>query len=278
MIINTDEEQNSKISNNLIGELSSKTVSESPKSTIYELNPNFLTAAERKKCMEELEAIREENKKNQYKSDPNNPDNNLTVRYGEIKDISSKDYIVICYFCNEHIKINPEWKMFECGHCHRMNRIPQNLINQIYFANKLKNIRYSRYNNHLDMILPLPFIAINCPNCKAENKVESVATHFICFICGHSFNINHNQKKIQKYEKCSLNPNSEYYRYKDYEFKPVYTPPNKVMRIPERFFPDPIAYSNNQIGSKLFLNDFRWNLDNHTLCYMNGIGNTINMN
>ena len=110
------------------------------------------------------------------------------------------------------------------------------------------------------------------------NKKTPKLQHFICFICGHSFNINHNQKKIQKYEKCSLNPNSEYYRYKDYEFKPVYTPPNKVMRIPERFFPDPIAYSNNQIGSKLFLNDFRWNLDNHTLCYMNGIGNTINMN
>ena len=203
---------------------------------------------------------------NPYIPDKNNPYNNMNIECEEIKELSLKDYIVICWHCKNAIKIEDNWKLFECGNCHRMNKIPQKLLNEIYFSKKLKNYRYNDYTNHLNMILPLPFIMVNCPFCKANNKVKNSVDHCICFVCGNSFNIDYTEENVRNKERVSLNPNSKYYRYKSQTPQiHRYVPINKIYRNNDFFFPEPINYDNDYFYNfydRLYYNNFKWDENN----------------
>ena len=223
---------------------------------------------------------------NPYIPDKKNPFNNMNIEFEEIKELSLKDYIVLCWHCKNAIKIEDNWKLFECGNCHRMNKLPQKLLNEIYFSKKLKNYRYNDYMNHLDMILPLPFIMVNCPFCKANNKVKNSVDHCICFVCGNSFNIDYTEENVRNKDRVSLNPNSKYYRYKSQTPEVHrYVPINKIYRNNDYFFPEPINYDNDYYYNyydRLYYNNFKW--DPNNLGKMNFISpnnyyvNTNNMN
>ena len=74
----------------------------------------------------------------------------------EATEVDPNDLTVLCYHCKNPIKIQDDWRLFECSSCHRMNKLPRKLINELYFSEKLKNVRYNSYKNHLNMIVPLP--------------------------------------------------------------------------------------------------------------------------
>lgn len=206
---------------------------------------------------------------NPYELDIENPYNNMNDPPQEATEVDPNDLTVLCYHCKNPIKIQDDWRLFECSSCHRMNKLPRKLINELYFTEKLKNVRYNSYKNHLNMIVPLPFIIVVCPFCKAENKVENKVNYTVCFICGRSFNVDYTEENVKPFEKCSLNPNSKYYRFNTNKINRCY-PPACCMRVPSRFFPEPINYDNNyyyQPGgfTNLNYNSFKW--DNHNLKY-----------
>lgn len=208
---------------------------------------------------------------NPYLPDMENPYNNLTINTKEVSDLRENEFKVLCSHCQNEIVVQPDWKMFECGNCHKMNKMPRKLINQLYFSDKLKNVRYNSYKNHLDMILPLPYIISLCPFCKAENRVQNKSDYMTCFICGRTFNIDYTEEKVLRSEKYSLNPNSKYYKYKGSPSTPIY-PPARVLRMSERFFPDPVNYDNdyyynNGTFDYLGYKNFNWDHNSHQMIY-----------
>jgi hypothetical protein len=88
---------------------------------------------------EEEETEKEEEQKeedkpkvNHYIPDKENPYNNMNMENPEIDELEDDDYTVLCWYCKKPIVIEDGWNMFECGNCHRMNRLPQKLIKEIY--------------------------------------------------------------------------------------------------------------------------------------------------
>jgi hypothetical protein len=209
-----------------------------------------------------------------YIPDKENPYNNLNYSSQPIEEVGHSDYIVLCYHCKNPIKIEDGWKIFECGKCHRLNKLPRKLINELYFDNKLKNVKYNSYMNHLDMILPLPFVIVSCPFCKASNKVKTNVKNCICFICEKQFEIDYSEDIIKPLEKVSLNPNSKFYRYQSHSANPRrFFPGNKIYRQSSYFFPEPVNYDNifpfaSAERGQLFLNNFKWN-PQHQINYYN---------
>ena len=160
-------------------------------------------------------------------------------------------------------------------------------MNELYFDKKLKNVYYNNYTNHLNMILPLPFIIVTCPFCHASNKVKNNVKNCLCFICERSFEIDYSEDRIKPLDKVSLNPNSKFYRYQSQSANPKRVfPSNKIYRQSSYFFPEPVNYDNVfpfNIGRSypLNLNNFRWN-NNHQMVYYNpyyfGVRNLQNIN
>ena len=206
---------------------------------------------------------------NPYELDIENPYNNMNDPPHEITEINKDDLTVLCWKCKSPIKIGENWQLFECSSCHRMNKLPRKLINELYFDQKLKNVRYNSYKNHLNMILPLPFIIVVCPFCKAENKVQNKINFTTCFICGRGFNVDYTQEEVRPIEKCSLNPNSKFYKFNTNKINRVY-PPACSMRVNGIFFPEPINYDNNYYYNPGYFSNFsyqnyKWN--DHNLQY-----------
>ncbi len=209
-----------------------------------------------------------------YIPDKENPYNNLNYESQPIDEVGYSDYIVLCYHCKNPIKIEDGWKTFECGNCHKLNQLPRKLMNELYFDKKLKNVRYNSYTNHLDMILPLPYVIVTCPFCHASNKVKNNVQNCLCFICERPFEIDYSEDRIKPLDKVSLNPNSKYYRYQSQSANPKRVfPSNKIYRQSSYFFPEPVNYDNIfpfNIGRSygLNLNNFKWN-NNHQMVYVN---------
>lgn len=181
---------------------------------------------------------------NSFIPDRTNPYNNLnslSIPYD--KSIQNK-YTLECWNCKSPIYIEQHCQQFECGNCHRMNKMPQKLINEIYFSQKLKNYRYNSYKNHLDMVLPLPYVIVVCPFCKGENRVQNGKKVMICFICGRGISVDTNEERVQKGDMVSLNPNSKYYRFEQGKLNRMVPYPNVVASVNKIFFPEPICYGN----------------------------------
>ena len=276
---NTNEDKNSHSSkktsksNKTNSKSDKKETNESNKSK-NEKNSNTNENNEEEKKEEEEEEEEEKPKFDPYHPDRENPYNNLNFETATIDELNYNDYIVLCYHCKNPIKIEDGWKIFECGKCHRLNKLPRKLINELYFDNKLKNVKYNSYMNHLDMILPLPFVIVSCPFCKASNKVKTNVKNCICFICEKQFEIDYSEDIIKPLEKVSLNPNSKFYRYQSHSANPRrFFPGNKIYRQSSYFFPEPVNYDNIfpfalAERGQLFLNNFKWN-PQHQINYYN---------
>lgn len=200
---------------------------------------------------ENKKEINEEGKKtpfNPYIPDKENPYNNLNnIMPPSEKEFTPDDHVLICYECKSSIKINLNWKFTECPQCHKVNRIPHDKIQALYLDEKLSNVRYNSYKNHLDTILPVAFIIITCPYCKYQNKVVNHKLKWSCCVCERMFTVDYtDDKDMQKNsEKCSLNPNSKYYKYNGQKAINRCYPPINSVKISDYFFPDPINYDND---------------------------------
>ena len=231
-------------------------------------------AKEGQKCM----------KFNPFIPDEENPYNNLNKEIGEEisqEELTDDDFIVLCYNCKKPIVIQDNWNIFECSSCHKLNKLPRKLINELYFEDKLKNVYYNNYINHLETIVPTAFLIVNCPFCKGSNKVRKEAVHCKCFFCEKGFNVDKSEELVRPLEQVSLDPNSKFYRYKENkgEVKRVY-PPNKVYRVPEFWFPEPLDYHNdfyyNPINMhKIYFNDFKWDKNTHELTFVDPFTSNI---
>lgn len=218
--------------------------------------------------------IIEERKKtpfNPYIPDKDNPYNNLNnLEDPPEKQLTPDDHILICYKCKSSIIIDLNWKFTECPQCHHVNKIPHDKIQALYLSEKLRNVKYNSYKNHLETILPVPFIIITCPYCKYQNKVVNHKLKWSCYVCKRLFSVDYTEDLPKNSEKCSLNPNSKYYKYKDNKHLNQCYPPINSIRISDYFFPDPINYDNdfyyqNGFYDHLSLQQFQYN--NHQLLY-----------
>ena len=68
---------------------------------------------------------------NPYELDIENPYNNMNDPPQEATEINPNDLTVLCYHCKNPIKIQDDWRLFECSSCHRMNKLPRKLINEL---------------------------------------------------------------------------------------------------------------------------------------------------
>ena len=232
---------------------------------------------------EESEEEDEEEKKkaelkpkvNHYIPDMTNPYNNMNMENPEIDELEEDDYTVLCYYCKRPIVIEEGWKMFECGNCHRMNKLPSKLMKEIYYTDKLKNIKFNKSVNHLDKIIPVVYIIVNCPFCKSSNKVDRNTSRCKCYICERGFYVDRTEENVKPVEQVSLNPNSKFYRFRGSSNGPPIRmyPPNNIYRVSQFCFPEPINYDNdyywnNGMAKKLYYSDFQYD-KNHQLQFMN---------
>ena len=204
-----------------------------------------------------------------------NPYNNMVMDNPEIDELEEDDYTVLCYYCKKPIVIEDGWKMFECGNCHRMNRLPSKLLKELYYTDKLKNIRFNKSVNHLDKIIPVVYIIVNCPFCKSSNKVDRNTSRCKCYICERGFYVDRTVENVKPVEQVSLNPNSKFYRFRGSSNGPPIRmyPPNNIYRVSQFCFPEPINYDNDYywnkgIVNKLYYSDFQYD-KNHQLQFMN---------
>lgn len=260
--VNKPKDEDPKIELNL-----DKKESKSSSSSSYEDEEESEDEEEKKK--RELKP-----KVNHYIPDMDNPYNNMNMQNPEIDELEEDDYKVLCYYCKKPIVIEDGWKMFECGNCHRMNRLPSKLIKEIYYTDKLKNIRFNKNINHFDKIIPVIYIIVNCPYCKASNKVDRNTSRCKCYICERGFYVDRTVENIKPVEQVSLNPNSKFYRFRGNENgAPIRMyPPNNIYRVSQFCFPEPINYDNdyywnNGLVNKLYYSDFQYD-KNHQLQFM----------
>ena len=204
-----------------------------------------------------------------------NPYNNMNMQNPEIDELEEDDYTVLCYYCKKPIVIEEGWKMFECGNCHRLNKLPTKLIKEIYFSDKLKKIKFNNKINHFDKIIPVVYIIVNCPFCKASNKVDRNTARCKCYICERGFYVDRTEENVKPLEQVSLNPNSKFYRFKgNNNGAPMRMyPPHNIYRVSQFCFPEPINYDNdyywnNGMAKKLYYSDFQYD-KNHQLQFMN---------
>ena len=217
----------------------------------------------------------EKPKENHFIPDKENPYNNMNMENPEIDELEEDDFTIICWSCKKPIVVEDGWKMVECGNCHRLNRIPDKLIKEIYYSDKLKNVYFNNSINHLDKIIPIVYIIVNCPYCKASNKCDRNAVRCRCFVCERGFYVDRTEEDIKPVEHVSLNPNSKYYKFKGSENgapRRVY-PPHQVYRVSNFCFPEPVDYDNdyyynNGYINKLYYSDFQYD-KNHQLQFMN---------
>ena len=210
-----------------------------------------------------------------YIPDMTNPYNNMNMENPEIDELEEDDYTVLCYYCKRPIVIEEGWKMFECGNCHRMNKLPSKLMKEIYYTDKLKNIKFNKSVNHLDKIIPVVYIIVNCPFCKSSNKVDRNTSRCKCYICERGFYVDRTEENVKPVEQVSLNPNSKFYRFRGSSNGPPIRmyPPNNIYRVSQFCFPEPINYDNdyywnNGMAKKLYYSDFQYD-KNHQLQFMN---------
>ena len=146
---NTNEDKNSHSSKKTSN--SNKTNSKSDKKETNESNKsknekNSNTNENNEEEEEKEEEEEEKPKFDPYHPDRENPYNNLNFETATIDELNYNDYIVLCYHCKNPIKIEDGWKIFECGKCHRLNKLPRKLINTL-ISLKIKDFSLNSKNN-----------------------------------------------------------------------------------------------------------------------------------
>ena len=232
-------------------------------------------SSEEESSEKEEEKEEEKPKENHFIPDKENPYNNMNMENPEIDELEEDDYTIICWNCKKPIVIEDGWNLVECGNCHRLNRLPQKLIKEIYYTDKLKNVYFNKSVNHLDKIIPIVYIIVNCPYCRASNKVDRNSVRCKCFVCERGFYVDRTEEDVKPVEQVSLNPNSKYYKFKgsDQNVPRRVYPPHNVYRVSDFCFPEPVNYDNdfyynNGLVNKLYYSDFQYD-QNHQLQFMN---------
>ena len=233
------------------------------------------SSSEEESSEKEEEKEEEKPKENHFIPDKENPYNNMNIENPEIDELEEDDYTIICWNCKKPIVIEDGWNLVECGNCHRMNKLPQKLIKEIYYTDKLKNVYFNKSVNHLDKIIPIVYIIVNCPYCRASNKVDRNSVRCKCFVCERGFYVDRTEEDVKPVEQVSLNPNSKYYKFKgsDQNVPRRVYPPHNVYRVSDFCFPEPVNYDNdfyynNGLVNKLYYSDFQYD-QNHQLQFMN---------
>ena len=129
------------------------------------------------------------------------------------------DKSIVCWNCLSVLLVKPSWGIVQCPSCDKFNRVPneEKLNDDKLILNKNKN--------HFEIAAPYVYAVMTCPYCQEENKVRKEAEHVVCFNCFNSFSIENPTIK-------TVSSN-----------KPIkITNTNKVTRISDMYFPDPMYY------------------------------------
>ena len=129
------------------------------------------------------------------------------------------DKSIVCWNCLSVLLVKPSWGIVQCPSCDKFNRVPneEKVNDDKLILNKNKN--------HFEIAAPYVYAVMTCPYCQEENKVRKEAEHVVCFNCFNSFSIENPTIK-------TVSSN-----------KPIkITNTNKVTRISDMYFPDPMYY------------------------------------
>ena len=129
------------------------------------------------------------------------------------------DKSIVCWNCLSVLLVKPSWGIVQCPSCDKFNRVPnEEKVND-------DKLVLNKNKNHFEIAAPYVYAVMTCPYCQEENKVRKEAEHVVCFNCFNSFSIENPTIK-------TVSSN-----------KPIkITNTNKVTRISDMYFPDPMYY------------------------------------
>ena len=154
-----------------------------------------------------------------YNNNNNNNDIDPSLLLNNNVPSVEPDKSIVCWNCLSVLLVKPSWGIVQCPSCDKFNRVPneEKLNDDKLILNKNKN--------HFEIAAPYVYAVMTCPYCQEENKVRKEAEHVVCFNCFNSFSIENPTIK-------TVSSN-----------KPIkITNTNKVTRISDMYFPDPMYY------------------------------------
>ena len=156
-----------------------------------------------------------------YNNNNNNNNNDIDPSLLLNNNVPSvePDKSIVCWNCLSVLLVKPSWGIVQCPSCDKFNRVPneEKVNDDKLILNKNKN--------HFEIAAPYVYAVMTCPYCQEENKVRKEAEHVVCFNCFNSFSIENPTIK-------TVSSN-----------KPIkITNTNKVTRISDMYFPDPMYY------------------------------------
>ena len=154
-----------------------------------------------------------------YNNNNNNNDIDPSLLLNNNVPSVEPDKSIVCWNCLSVLLVKPSWGIVQCPSCDKFNRVPneEKINDDKLILNKNKN--------HFEIAAPYVYAVMTCPYCQEENKVRKEAEHVVCFNCFNSFSIENPTIK-------TVSSN-----------KPIkITNTNKVTRISDMYFPDPMYY------------------------------------
>ena len=154
-----------------------------------------------------------------YNNNNNNNDIDPSLLLNNNVPSVEPDKSIVCWNCLSVLLVKPSWGIVQCPSCDKFNRVPneEKVNDDKLILNKNKN--------HFEIAAPYVYAVMTCPYCQEENKVRKEAEHVVCFNCFNSFSIENPTIK-------TVSSN-----------KPIkITNTNKVTRISDMYFPDPMYY------------------------------------
>jgi len=147
------------------------------------------------------------------------------------------DKSIVCWNCLSVLLVKPSWGVVQCPSCDKFNRVPNEEK-----TNENKLILNSN-KNHFEIAAPYVYAVMTCPYCQEENKVRKEAEHVVCFNCFNSFSIeNPTVKTISSNQPIKI------------------TNTNKVTRISDMYFPDPMYYPGKFPIEPVVINNMNMNM------------------
>ena len=127
------------------------------------------------------------------------------------------DKSIVCWNCLSVLLVKPSWGVVQCPSCDKFNRVPNEE------KEKDNKLILNQNKNHFEIAAPYVYAIMTCPYCQEENRVRKEAEHVVCFNCFNSFSIeNPTVKTISSKQPIKI------------------TNTNKVTRISDMYFPDPM--------------------------------------
>jgi hypothetical protein len=99
-----------------------------------------------------------------------------------IKKIEANNKSIICWNCENILRVGDDWDMVQCTYCNKVNKI----------SGKDSNNPLNKFDsriNHFESNIPYIFVIVICPYCGEHNKIHKGTQHMICYSCHHSSNV-----------------------------------------------------------------------------------------